>query len=278
MSFNLVRKSPRFQVLFLILSAALPSLTLTAQDSLPAYREDFNGDGRASAEDVLALLKLCLENPKHPSLDYNGDGRSNMSDALDLLLNIRAGRLQTVSPALSAWTAIGFGGGGAMFLPTVDPFDPDHVILASDMTGSFVTVDNGATWRNFNLRTRVDDFEFDPSTPGRVYALNTGLYRSDDGGERWSLIYPTPAGLIEEKMTGDHADQWFYTTEGDKLPEWGYYKVRVDPSDPDHLVIAKFPPWMGQIAIIVSHDAGISWQKMVEIPPSDVLAIFPGAW
>ena len=275
---NKTRRFSGLSALLIFLAFSFSLSRLAAQDSLAAYREDFNGDGLASSEDVLSMLRLCQENHNHPSLDYNGDGHINMSDAVMLTLNIRNGRLQMVSPALAAWSSPGFGGGGAMFLPTVDPFDPDHVILASDMTGSFVTVDNGATWRNFNLRTRVDDIEFDPSTPGRVYALNTGLYRSDDGGQRWSLIYPTPAQLIEEKMTGDHADQWFYSTEGDKLPEWGYYKVRVDPADPNHLVIAKFPPWMGRIAIIVSHDAGLSWQKMVEIPPSDVLAIFPGAW
>ena len=35
-----------------------------------------------------------------------------------------------------AWRVLGPGGGGAMFLPTVNPEDPDHVLLRCDMTGA----------------------------------------------------------------------------------------------------------------------------------------------
>ena len=278
----MIRKGFRIFLLKVSICASLLLFSATAPvaagETGPTWKEDINGDGAATSADVIALLHMLIEHPNHPRVDYNGDRKSNIIDALSLLINIAKGELHPYDPAAYTWQAVGFGGGGAMFIPAVDPHDPTHVFIASDMTGAFVTTDNGKSWRNFNLRTAVNDFEFDPSTPGTVYALNTGLYRSDDGGERWRLIYPTPSDLITEKMTGDHADQWFYTVHGDKLPEWGYYKVLADPADPEHIVIAKFPPWMGLVSLIASHDGGTSWRTLTELPGGDVLQIFPGAW
>jgi hypothetical protein len=41
--------------------------------------------------------------------------------------------------------AIGPGGGGAMFNPTISPHDTNTVLLSCDMTGSYITHDAGRT-------------------------------------------------------------------------------------------------------------------------------------
>ena len=63
------------------------------------------------------------------------------------------------------WINVGPGGGGAVFEATVNPVDPQHVFIRCDMTGSYVSEDGGESWRTFNLRTTINDFEFDPNDP-----------------------------------------------------------------------------------------------------------------
>jgi len=87
---------------------------------------------------------------------------------------------------------IGPGGGGAMFHPTISPHDVNTVLIACDMTGAYITHDGGRSWRMFNLRGVVSFFVFDPLDPKTMYAQDTGLWRSSDNGESWSLVYPKP--------------------------------------------------------------------------------------
>src|SRR6266436_6407546 len=102
---------------------------------------------------------------------------------------------------------IGPGGGGAMFHPTISPHDPDTVLISCDMTGSYITHDAGKSWRMFNLRGVVRFFVFDPLDQKVIYAQSSGLWRSQDQGETWSLIYPKPSSVKSIKMSSDHSDE-----------------------------------------------------------------------
>jgi len=240
------------------------------------YVEDYNGDGRVTISDAVAFLLLSRDNPSDPRLDYNGDGHYGITDAVALIINIARDSIHENTTAVN-WRGIGPGGGGAMFIPTIDPHDPAHVLVASDMTGAFVTTDGGASWRNFNLRTVVNDYEFDPSSPGTVYAGNNGLFRSGDGGKRWKLIYPDPANVIAEHMAGDHAEQWFETVDG--MPDNQIVKIRVDPSNSSHIWIGLSQLWWEEPSkLLVSHDRGATWQVVIQSFSGKVMAIFPGTW
>src|SRR6202790_3468426 len=96
---------------------------------------------------------------------------------------------------------IGPGGGGAMFHPTISPHDPNTVLVSCDMTGSYITHDAGKSWRMFNLRGVVRFFVFDPLDQKLIYAQSSGLWRSQDQGETWSLIYPQPSSVKGIKMS-----------------------------------------------------------------------------
>ncbi|HUU27707.1 MAG TPA: hypothetical protein VM123_07835 [archaeon] len=241
-----------------------------------SYLEDYDHDGEVTVTDVIALLLMALDYPADPRVDYNGDGKYNIIDAVALAVNIAKHNLHQAEPVAGSWRVLGPGGGGAMFSPTINPYDPDNVLLRCDMTGAYVTFDAGASWRMFNLRTAVEDFEFDPSSPGTVYACNTDLYRSEDGGARWRLIYPDPANVLYERMVGDHSEQSYWTVDG--MPDAWIDKVRVDPANSDHLLIGLHSKWDGPAKILVSNDRGQNWRILAELPGDQVLAVFPGTW
>ena len=185
------------------------------------------------------------------------------------------------------WRVLGPGGGGAMFLPTVNPENPQNVFLRCDMTGAYVTHDGGDSWRMFHLRTVVRDFEFDPLNPSTIYASNTGLYRSDNSGASWELIYPEPGSIVAERMVGDHAEQFFVTGRGEMRGE--IVKVRVDPADGSHIYLGLTPPYESTAAqgkrttgsgapVLVTTDRGKSWRELARVNGIAVLAIVPGCW
>src|SRR5207249_6126318 len=102
---------------------------------------------------------------------------------------------------------VGPGGGGAMFNPTISPHDANTVLISCDMTGAYITHDGGRTWRMFNLRGVVNFFVFDPLDANTLYAQSVGLWRSQDQGATWNLVYPKPSSITGLKMSSDHSDE-----------------------------------------------------------------------
>jgi photosystem II stability/assembly factor-like uncharacterized protein len=192
-----------------------------------------------------------------------------------------------LNTAEKKWEVIGPGGGGGQFIPTVNPADKNNVFERCDMTGAYVTYDGGNSWRMFNLRTVVRDFEFDPRDPNTVYAANTGLYRSEDRGRTWNLVLPNPRNVVAERMMGDHADQWFETA--DDLPDGPIDQVRVDPSNSKSIYLGLagylFPSASARgnyssdsTRVLFSADRGKTWRRLGKVYGTQVLAIFPGSW
>lgn len=155
----------------------------------------------------------------------------------------------------AGWRVIGPGGGGAMFVPTISPHDPNVAFVACDMTGSYLTKDAGASWRMFNLRTRASIFVFDPVTPSTMYAYGLGLFRSTDGGVRWNLLYPAPEQVLTVAIVGDHGDEVLRTRAGG---EERITALAVDPADSKVLYAAMTSN--RQTTLRVSTDWGRSWK------------------
>ncbi|MGO9241339.1 MAG: hypothetical protein ACLQBJ_11065 [Bryobacteraceae bacterium] len=176
------------------------------------------------------------------------------------------------APRLDRWTILGPGGGGTMLAPTLSPHDPNVVVEHCDMTGAYITLDGAQSWRMFNLRTVVETFAFDPHDPRAIYAGNAALWRSDDTGRLWRMLFPNPARNTVEHQLGDHSD--YRLTSGDKeyLPGGTITAIAVDPADSKHIHVA-FGNRMSSTLLMASTDRGVSFRREHEIQDDRILLL-----
>jgi len=142
---------------------------------------------------------------------------------------------QPAGPAArqDAWRIVGPGGGGTMITPVISPLDSAAVIEHCDMTGGYITRDNGLSWRMFNLGTGLSSYAFDPNDANVIYAGNTALWRSEDQGKSWEMILPDPRKKTTVHMRGDHSS-FDLTTEDANYPRAGDVSIdaiAIDPKD-----------------------------------------------
>jgi len=158
---------------------------------------------------------------------------------------------------------IGPGGGGAMFHPQISPHDPNTVLVSCDMTGAYISHDGGKSWRMFNLRGAVEFFAFDPLDEKVMYAEANGLWRSQDNGETWSLLYPQPSAVKGVKMSSDHSDENL-VAEPDPLGTIS--AMAIDPGNSKIFYVTAGNRAQGAYGLFTSRDWGESWTKMEDLP------------
>ncbi len=158
---------------------------------------------------------------------------------------------------------IGPGGGGAMFHPTISPHDSNTVLVSCDMTGSYITHDAGKSWRMFNLRGVVQFFVFDPLDRKVIYAQSNGLWRSQNEGESWSLIYPKPFSVKGIKMSSDHSDEDLIAEPN---PLGSLTAMAIDPSDSRTFYVAAGDRRKSTFALFTSRDGGENWVRERDLP------------
>ena len=158
---------------------------------------------------------------------------------------------------------IGPGGGGAMFHPTISPHDSNTVLVSCDMTGSYITHDAGKSWRMFNLRGVVQFFVFDPLDRKVIYAQSNGLWRSQNEGESWSLIYPKLSSVKGIKMSSDHSDEVLIAEPN---PLGSITAMAIDPSDSKTFYVAAGDRRKSTFALFTSRDGGENWVRVRDLP------------
>jgi photosystem II stability/assembly factor-like uncharacterized protein len=154
------------------------------------------------------------------------------------------------------WAIVGYGGGGAMFNPSVSPHNPDYSYVACDMSQSFVTYNGGESWRMINLRGMVQFFAFDPLDSNTIYAKSICLFRSTDKGNEWNVIYPDPSEITGIVSKGDEANEYIITKDSTKRKVLAF---SVDPANSKMLYAAISID--KENGFYFSNDAGTHWTK-----------------
>jgi photosystem II stability/assembly factor-like uncharacterized protein len=177
-------------------------------------------------------------------------------------------------PAASSWKVIGPGGGGTTIGPTISPHDSRLVVEHCDMTGGYVTSDNGLSWHMFNLRSGIQVLAFDPEDPQVIYAGNAALWRSGDSGRTWKMVFPNPGRNTVEHQVGDHSDVSL-TSSDPAYPGGDVSAIAIAPgaitpgtdghTGAEHLYLA-FHQKAQPDVIVSSADGGITWNRMAVLP------------
>ena len=176
-------------------------------------------------------------------------------------LAVLVAALAFAGPRPGDFRVLGPGGGGAQFNPTISPHDAKTVLVSCDMTGAYITRDAGESWRMFNLRGTVRFFAFDPVDPKTMYVQVTGLWRTNDGGDTWSLVYPKPSAIKHIQMADDHASERI-VAEPD--PIGTITALAIDPANSRILYVAGAKE--RSTALWVSANAGESWERLHDLP------------
>src|SRR6266404_4754921 len=217
---------------------------------------------------LLLLLPLVAIAQKHVS-------KSSLRKAPSVQQNRRA---QGPAHRFDAWQVLGPGGGGTMVSPTISPHDPSVVLEHCDMTGGYITRDSGSSWRMFNLKAGISTFAFDPRNPSVIYAGNAALWRSEDTGKTWSMVFPDPAKGAAEHTWSDHAE-YVITTSDASYPASGQeidiQAIAVDPADSNCLFIVFGSTFAAArpSSLYYSQDRGKSWTRQTEFARERIYAI-----
>jgi photosystem II stability/assembly factor-like uncharacterized protein len=181
--------------------------------------------------------------------------------------------LASPAPRFDNWKIIGPGGGGTMIAPTISPHDPKVVVEHCDMTGAYITLDGAQSWRMFNLRGVVDTFAFDPRNPKVIYAGNQALWRSEDTGRSWSMVFPNPKKNTVEHQNGDHAD--YALTTGDASYPAGHVVSGILVEAAGSRIWVAFAGRRGAEASLLysSSNRGETWSRQREFPAERILAL-----
>jgi photosystem II stability/assembly factor-like uncharacterized protein len=179
-----------------------------------------------------------------------------------------------------AWLILGPGGGGCVHTLTVNPHCPDTLVVSCDMTAGYITHNGGKSWREFNLKSRQYAYAFDPIDPDTIYVGTSGLFRSEDNGATWHLLFPDPKKVTGESRLGDEANHAFLSS--DNWPGGTIHAILIDPLQPEHLFIAIkkggaiqpvdifFNRKKEGLYIFSSIDRGLSWEQKTELHGTDI--------
>jgi photosystem II stability/assembly factor-like uncharacterized protein len=178
------------------------------------------------------------------------------------------------APRFDPWTVMGPGGGGTMIAPTISPHDSNVVLEHCDMTGAYITLDGAQSWRMFNLRAVVNPFAYDPRDARVIYAGNEALWRSEDTGRSWRMIFPNPAKNTVEHQIGDHSN-YELTTDDKSFPAGRVIsEIVVDPESSARIWVAFAGGRQAKSSLIYSsNDRGATWSRTREFPDEEILAL-----
>lgn len=136
---------------------------------------------------------------------------------------------EQITPQMAAnetWGLRGVGGGGALYMPSINPHQPKDVYLSTDMSAVYRSQNFGKTWQTLHFKqltgsshavvrfTQSPEVQFAINTPGEYSDYATHLKKSLDGGQSWhALPFKLPADIkLKALFTDLHSTQHLITS------------------------------------------------------------------
>ncbi len=117
-----------------------------------------------------------------------------------------------------------------------------YALVDAKQGGLYASEDGGATWKRASADRRIWErgwyfggVSVDPKDPNTVYACNTSMYRSTDGGRTFLPVKGAPGGD-------------------------DYHELRIDPSDPRRMIVGS------DQGAVVTVDGGKTWSSWYNQP------------
>ncbi len=169
------------------------------------------------------------------------------------------GKLTVTEPKLKA-TKLGIGGGGALFEPSISPFDSNEMLVVPDMGSIYISHNKGEKWDRVNLYGTVISATYDPNREGVIYAGGSGLYRSTDNGNNFELIFPKKDDIITRLTHNENSLQYYFTHSGIYDRNKYVKNILIDPDDSNHIFILCYSYKNG--IVFESTDNGENFNKL----------------
>lgn len=191
----------------------------------------------------------------------------------------------------------GIGGGGALFGPTVSPFNNDEIYVGTDMSDLYHSLDFGTSWQTIPF-TVVQGGNFTSTQftadPRLLYALSPSqpsddpqLVKSIDGGRSWTVLRPdlvinyisADQHSVRRLIAADNNNVYFSDDAGATLSPV-YTSAAADG------LVMGGAFWRGRDifvgtsdGLLVSHDAGRSFAiaPIAGLAPGESIITFTGA-
>lgn len=134
---------------------------------------------------------------------------------------------------------------------TPHPSDPNRLYASGHPAqggnlGFILSDDSGRTWtrisRGVNGPVDFHQMTVSPADPKTIYGNHRGLQVSRDAGNTWTIVGSPPKGLIDLAASAKSPDTLYAATEG---------------------------------GLLVSTDAGKSWQSLLQGPPVSLVEVTP---
>lgn len=152
----------------------------------------------------------------------------------------------TFAQAPTTFNSRGIGGGGALFSPSINPFNHNEIYLGCDMSDLFHSADQGQHWTctDFNLVQGGHESFVSFSDSNILYSVS---YPSPNGNDEILPMKSTDGGLTWNQLSGNPYPS---------APNGDILRLIADCNNPSHVMIADYG------TIYFSQDGGNSFHQI----------------